>query len=141
MIGKAKGRKLNCWGLTLLPPDAATPLFHIEGSAEEFSRELSPLLDSLEHPYKEDLNWLQFAYMGDSKGAYMALANMAFSFASLVEGEPLFALEHLQTLYPGAYTWGTMVIPPWVQRAGVGTTCERAYPYGSCWNLFIPGGR
>ena len=39
----------------------------------------------------------------------MAPANTSFSFVSPVKGEPLFlpVLEHLQTLYPGAYARGT----------------------------------
>ena len=39
----------------------------------------------------------------------MAPAINTFSFASPVEGKPLFlpALESLQTLYPGSYAWVT----------------------------------
>ena len=43
-IHKEDGRSLSCRGLTFLPPDAAVPLFHLEGSVSEFSKQLFPLL-------------------------------------------------------------------------------------------------
>ena len=44
------------------------------------------------------------------KGQYAAPDHTVFSFSSPGEGEPLFllALERLQTLYPRAYTQGTI---------------------------------
>ena len=39
---KEDGQILCCRGLTFLSPDAAAPLFHLEGSVGEFSKELSP---------------------------------------------------------------------------------------------------
>ena len=46
--------------------------------------------------------------MGDTKSQYVAPANTDFPFAFPKEGGPLFlpSLEHLQTLYPGAYARG-----------------------------------
>ena len=41
---KEDGQSLSCRGLTFLPFDAATPLFHLEGSVGEFSKKLFPLL-------------------------------------------------------------------------------------------------
>ena len=34
---KGEGRNLSCRGITFLPPDAATPIFHMEGSVIKFS--------------------------------------------------------------------------------------------------------
>ena len=106
---KEDGQSLSCWGLTFLPPDAAAPLFHLEGSVGEFSKELFPLLAGREPSFEEALEWLQFAFMGDAKGQYAAPAHTNFSFSSPVEGEAQFlpALERLQTLYPGAYARGS----------------------------------
>ena len=59
---KEDGRSLSCWGLTFLPPDAAAPLFHLEGSVGEFSKELFPLLAGREPFFEEALDWLQFAF-------------------------------------------------------------------------------
>ena len=66
------------------------------------------MLTNREPHYKKALNWLHFSFTGDPKGHYVAPANTKFSFASPVEGEPLFSIEldRLQTLYPGAYTRG-----------------------------------
>ena len=64
---KEDGRTLSCRGLTFLPPDAAAPLFHLEGSVGEFSKQLFPLLAGREPSYEEALYWLQFASTGDKK--------------------------------------------------------------------------
>ena len=72
----------------------------MEGSVGEFSKELFPLMDDQEPPYEEYIDWLQFAFTGDTKGQYSLPANTAFSLTSPVEGEPMFLLEleSLQTL-------------------------------------------
>ena len=105
---KEEVQSLPCRRLTFLPPDAAAPLFHLEWSVGEFSNQLFPLLAGREPLYKEALDWLQFAFTGDTKFQYAAPSDITFSFLSPVEGGPLFlpALERLQTLYPGAYNWG-----------------------------------
>ena len=86
------------------------PLFHVEGSVGEFSKIFFPLLPDQEPHYEEALNWLKFAITGDPKDQYVAPVNDTLSYTTPVEGEPLFlaALERLQTLYPGAYTHGTI---------------------------------
>ena len=83
---KGEGQSLSCRGLTFLPPDAAVPLFHLEGSVGEISKLLFPFLADRETPYKEALNWLQFSFTGYPKGQYVAPPNTAFAFASTVEG-------------------------------------------------------
>ena len=67
------------------------------------------MLANQEPPYKEDLDWLQFAFIGNTKSQYVAPYNTTFSFMLPVEEEPLFipALERLQTLYPRFYACGT----------------------------------
>ena len=86
----------------------------------EFSRQLLYRLVIQEPPYEDALKFLQFAYMGDSKGTCMAPSNTAFSLISLVEGEALFlpALERLWTLYTGAYPWSSTSPTPRVKRKG-----------------------
>ena len=76
-----------------------------------------------EPPYEDAINWLQFAYTGDSKGCYVAPENTDFTFALPVEGEVLLlpALEHPQTLYPGAYTQGANSKTPPGTEARKGT--------------------
>ena len=110
MSNKGERQSLSCQGLTFLPPDAVVPLFHMEGSVGEFSKILSPLLADREPHYKEALNWLQFAFIGDPQGQYVAPANTGFSYTLPVEGGALFlpALDCLQTLYPEAYTRGNI---------------------------------
>ena len=105
---KEERQSLSCQGLIFLPPDAASPLFFLDGSAGAFSKELSPLLADQEPPYEEALNWLQFAFTGDTKIQYAEPSHNALSFSSPVEGGPLFlpALERLQTFYPRAYVRG-----------------------------------
>ena len=100
------GQIISCQVLTFLPPDDAAPLFHMEGSIGEFSKQLFPLLAGQESSFEEAPDWLQFTFLGHSKGQYAASAHNNFSFSSPVEGEALFlpALERLQALYPGAYT-------------------------------------
>ena len=39
---KEDGHSLSCWGLTFLPPDAAAPLFHLEGSVGDFFERTFP---------------------------------------------------------------------------------------------------
>ena len=65
-------------------------------------------MTSQETPYKDFIDWLQFAYTRDTKGGYVAPANTDFYFVSPVEGEALFipSLECLWTLYLGAYAGG-----------------------------------
>ena len=64
---KEDGRSLSCRGLTFLPPDAAAPLFHLEGSVGEFSKEPPPLLAGREPFFEEALDWLQFAFVSPVK--------------------------------------------------------------------------
>ena len=68
------------------------------------------MLASQEPPYEEALDWLQFAFTGDTKGQYVAPSHTTFAFASPLEGGALFllALERLQTLYPWAYARGAI---------------------------------
>ena len=73
-ISKEEVLSLSCQGLTFLPPDAAAPIFHLEGSVSAFSKELFPLLDNREPPYEEALYWPQFAFTGNTKGQYVAPA-------------------------------------------------------------------
>ena len=109
MISKEEGQSLSCRGFTLLPPNAAVPLFHLEGSVGDFSKELFPLLADQEPPYEEALNWLQFDFTVKTKFQYTAPAHTEFSFSSPVKVEPSFLpeLKRIQTLYPRAYTRGT----------------------------------
>ena len=135
------GRSLSCRGLTFLLPDAAAPLFHLEGSVGEFSKELSPLISGREPLYEEALDWLQFAFTGDTKGQYMASAHTKFSFSLPVEGEPLFilALKRLQTLYPGAYSWGAKSTHGGAELQIVNLS-DRTHPGAAGINSFLGGG-
>ena len=69
---------------------------------------------SWEPSYKDDLDWLQFAYTGYTKGVYMAPPKTAFSFAMTAEGEALFlpVLKRFRNLYPRAYAKGAMSMNP-----------------------------
>ena len=80
----------------------------------EFLRELFLNMASREPPYKDALNWLQFAYNGDTQGGYRAPAKTAFLFVSPVEGGALFLpdLERLWILYLGAYAHGATSTTP-----------------------------
>ena len=70
--GKAEGWNLVFQGVTFLPLDAAAPLIHLERNIAELSHKLFPRLTSRELPYKDVLDCIQFAYMRDTKGVYMA---------------------------------------------------------------------
>ena len=91
------GRSLSFRGLTFLPPDAAAPPFHLEGSICKFSKQLLPLLAGQEPSYEEALDLLQFTFTGNMKGQYVAPAHTNYSFSSPVEGGALFlpVLERL----------------------------------------------
>ena len=65
---KAEVQDLACQGLTFLLLDAAARLFGASTNIVEELRLLSLLLTGKDPPYKDDINWLQFAYTGDRKG-------------------------------------------------------------------------
>ena len=98
---KEEGRSLSFRGLSFLPPDAAAPFFHLEGSVGDFSKQIFLVLANQEPLYKEALDWLQFPFTGGTKDQYTAPAHTTFYFSSPIEGEPLFllALELPQTLH------------------------------------------
>ena len=138
---KEEGRSLSCQGLTILPPDATASLFHLEGSVGKFSKELFPLLAGRDPSYEEALDWIQFAFTGDKKGQYAAPSHTKFSFASPVEGEPLFlpALERLQTLYPGAYARGATSTHGGAEFSIINLS-KRTHPGAHGFNSFLGGG-
>ena len=49
-----------------------------------------PLFSSGSPPFKETLDWLQFAYTADRTGAYVAPASMVLVQSTVLEEDPLF---------------------------------------------------
>ena len=64
-----------------------------------------PLLTGRELPFKETLDWLQFAYTTDRSGAYVAPASTVLSQSPIAEEGELFLtiLQHLRRLYLEVY--------------------------------------
>ena len=86
-IRKEEGQSLTCRGVTFFPPDAAAPLFYLEGSIGDFSKQLFPLLVYREPSYKEAIDWIQFTFTGDTKRQYAAPAHTTFSFSQWGSGD------------------------------------------------------
>ena len=64
-----------------------------------------PLLTGRELPFKETLDWLQFAYTTDRSGAYVAPASTVLVQYTVAEGGELFPalLAHLRRRYTEVY--------------------------------------
>ena len=63
------------------------------------------MLTGQDPPFKEALNWLQFAYTADRVGAYVAPESTVLVQSAIAEGDELFPAcqKHLQRLYPEVY--------------------------------------
>ena len=71
----------------------------------EASTGLYPLLTGKENPFKEALDWSQFAYTVDRADAYVAPASTVLAQSAVAEGDEFFLalLVHLRRLYPEVY--------------------------------------
>ena len=66
---------------------------------------LFPILIVRVSPFKEMLDWLQFAYTTERTGAYVVTASTVLVPSAVLEGYPLFTAiwRHLWRRFPGAY--------------------------------------
>ena len=97
------GHDLACRGLAFVPPDSATHLlYRPDITIVDVSQAFFPLLSGWFTAFKEALDWLQFAFEGVSKGAYLDPASTVFVWSMLAEGWALFSpvLEHLWWRFP-----------------------------------------
>ena len=71
--GKLQGdsHKMACWGINFVPPDGTSCLLGQIFNIDDTRKVLFQLLYSQAPPYKEALNWIQFAYTGDRTEAYL----------------------------------------------------------------------
>ena len=99
-------RDLSCHRITFIPPDLAPQLIvKTDLQVAASSKVLLPLLTVRAPFYDKALNWFQFYFTGDRKGAYVDLDSTVIDWISLFEGDPLFApdLWTLPQNFPGSY--------------------------------------
>ena len=100
---------LACRGLTFVPPDCVSWLLQRDLDRPlnifEVSKGLFPLLTGQWPPFKEAIDWLQFAYTADQAGSYVESASTVLAQSAVAEGGELFLalLEQLRRLYPEVY--------------------------------------
>ena len=80
-------------GADLHAPGGASRLLDYTGiNIAALSQILFTLLSFQEPFYKDVLDWIQFAYMGDWTGSYMEPASMVLFRSMVLEGYPLLSL-------------------------------------------------
>ena len=89
-ITEGGGVNLACQGLTFVSPYSAALLLDSAYISAKFIQIMFPLLSSGSPPFKETLDWLQFACTADRTGAYVAPASMVLVHSTVLEEDPLF---------------------------------------------------
>ena len=99
------GHDLACRGLTYATLEGASFLLNTYRNIAEVGQLIFTILFGRVSPFKEMIDWLQFAYTAYSTEACVALASTVLVPSAVSEGDSLFPAfwKHLLRRFPGAY--------------------------------------